>query len=129
MRIIPLDPDWSPSELGMLRQSHLFIDPPKEQLEKIPYKFVYTFRSDEAHSHGHNHMSTDWEKSQSSRSWKAKYGDRWQEAFRQTYESKMINKNDTHFFVGSVASHPNKFIIIGLLYPPRDAASQQSELF
>jgi hypothetical protein len=31
----------------------------------------------------------------------------------------MINKNDTHFYVGTVHQHPDAWIIIGLFYPPR----------
>jgi len=33
----------------------------------------------------------------------------------------MINKNDTHFIVGTVHGHPKEWIIIGLFYPPKDA--------
>ena len=49
--------------------------------------------------------------------------------FRQTYETEMIHKNDTHFYVGTVASHPNRWIIIGLFYPPRPVDTGQPELF
>lgn len=38
----------------------------------------------------------------------------------------MIGKYDTHFYVGTVASHPNRWIVIGLFYPPVQA---QSNLF
>ena len=41
----------------------------------------------------------------------------------------MIEKKDTHFFVGTVASHPNRWIIIGLFFPPRPADTGQARLF
>ncbi len=29
----------------------------------------------------------------------------------------MIEKNDTHFYVGTLHHHPNIWIIVGLFYP------------
>jgi hypothetical protein len=74
-------------------------------------------------------MCTDWEMGESYRQWRSRYADKWEEKFKQRYESEMIHKYDTYFYVGTVASHPNRWIIIGLFYPPKDAASQQAELF
>jgi hypothetical protein len=71
-------------------------------------------------------MCTDWEMGQSYRSWRVTYGDQWQEKFRFKYESEMMKKYDTHFYVGTVASHPNRWIVIGLFYPP---VQPQSSLF
>jgi hypothetical protein len=44
----------------------------------------------------------------------------------EKYEQEMIEKDDTHFYVGTVHLHPQTWIIVGLFYPPR---SQQSGLF
>lgn len=129
LRIAPLSPDWSEGELGMLRQSHLFVEPPRQQLEKIPCRFIYQFNCDESDCRGHNLMCTDWEMSQSYRQWRSDYGDTWEEKFRQRYEIEMIHKYDTHFYVGTVASHPNNWIIIGLFYPPREEQNVQATLF
>ncbi|MBE0657593.1 MAG: hypothetical protein IH602_07870 [Bryobacteraceae bacterium] len=123
------DPDWSESQRLMLRQTHLFVEPPREELQKIPYKFVYEFRCDDDDCRGHNLMCTDWEMLESYREWTVRYGDRWQEKFRLRYEEEMIRKNDTHFFVGTVASHPHSWIIIGLFYPTKDPAEGQGRLF
>ncbi|MBL8230819.1 MAG: hypothetical protein JNL98_20160 [Bryobacterales bacterium] len=65
-------------------------------------------------------MCTDWELGQSYRKWRQIYGDQWESAFREKYQRQMIEENDTHFFVGTVSSHPSKWIIIGLFYPPKD---------
>jgi hypothetical protein len=44
----------------------------------------------------------------------------WETAFRNRFERDMIEKYDTHFFVGTVHQHPNNWIIVGLFYPPRN---------
>lgn len=44
----------------------------------------------------------------------------------QKYETEMIEKNDTHFFVGTLLQYPGTWNIIGLFYPPR---SSQGEMF
>ena len=31
----------------------------------------------------------------------------------------MIEKFDTHFYVGTVHQHPKSWIIVGLFYPPK----------
>lgn len=77
LRIAPDTPEWSAGELGMLRQTHLFIEPPKQRLEKIPFRFIYQFNCDETGCPGHNLICTDWEMSQSYRQWRSGYGDRW----------------------------------------------------
>ncbi len=63
-------------------------------------------------------MCTDWEMGQSYRSWR-RYGQEWEAKFRQRYERDMIERNDTSFYVGTVHQHPNRWIIVGLFYPPK----------
>jgi hypothetical protein len=41
--------------------------------------------------------------------------------FRQRYERDMIEKNDTHFYVGYIHQHPDNWLIVGLFYPRRPA--------
>ena len=71
-------------------------------------------------------MCTDWEMSQAYRSWRLEYGDDWEAKFRQRFEREMTEKYETHFIVGTVASHPHRWIIIGLFYPPPEP---QNSLF
>jgi hypothetical protein len=56
---------------------------------------------------------------QSYRRWRKQYGNGWERKFRQRYEQELIEKFDTHFFVGTVHQYPNAWIIVGLFYPPR----------
>jgi hypothetical protein len=39
----------------------------------------------------------------------------------------MIEKLDTHFFVGTLHQHPNRWIIVGLFYP--QYSTKGAELF
>ena len=114
------DPNWSPSQMERLSQSYMFEDAPSSPLEKIPYKFYYEFRCDDRSCNGHRLSCTDWELGQSYRRWRIRYGSRWKIEFRKTYETRMIFKDDTHFYVGTVRHHPNSWIIVGLFYPPKE---------
>jgi hypothetical protein len=115
---------WSDSQLAILRQQDLFVSLPKQELEKIPFSFLYEFRCEEESCPGHKATCTDWEMAESYRKWKAKYGNAWEEKFRLRYEAQMISKFDTHFFVGTVHQHPGSWIIVGLFYPPRTAKAE-----
>jgi hypothetical protein len=64
-------------------------------------------------------MCTDWEMMQAYRAWRKEYGDRWADKFRRRFETEMINKNDTHFFVGTLHQYPKNWIIVGLFCPPK----------
>jgi hypothetical protein len=105
------------------------VESPKTELEKIPFSFRYEFRCDDGDCTGHKIICTDWEMGQSYRSWKAQYGNQWEQKFRQRYETEMIQKNDTHFYVGTVHAHPHIWIIVGLFYPPRVDDPAQRDLF
>jgi hypothetical protein len=116
-----IEPDaseWSAQQLTNLDQTMLFHSTPTEKLEKIPHKFKYNFRCDDADCNGHTMSCTDWEMAQSYRSWRDEYDEEWEIALRQKYEEEMINKFDTHFYVGTVHKHPKEWIIVGLFYPP-----------
>ncbi|MFL6283262.1 MAG: hypothetical protein ACJ74Q_09000 [Pyrinomonadaceae bacterium] len=126
LRITPTDSTWTQEQINMLRQGDLFKEQPTTELEKVPFLFTYTFRCDDDHCPGHTISCTDWEMGESWRRWSRKYGDEWQEKFRQRYEREMIDRNDTHFFVGTIHKHPNNWLIIGLFYPPKP---QTQDLF
>jgi len=119
LELAPDAADWTPTELAKLRRIPLFQQAPRKELEKIPYRFKYHFRCDERSCSGHRLSCTDWEMGQSFRRWRQDYGRGWEAKFRQRFEDDMINKNDTHFFVGTVHMHPAEWIIVGLFYPRR----------
>lgn len=121
--ISPVDrPDWTPAQRAILRQKSFGFDAkaPKEELEKIPFDFFYEFVCDDPGCRrGHKMSCTDWEMAEAYRKWKKDYGARWEAPFRQRFEGEMINRFDTHFFVGTMHAHPKNWIIVGLFYPPK----------
>ncbi len=121
--IEPTSANWTDAQLSILQQQHLFIQQPKTQLEKVPFSFSYEFQCEDSECNGHKLICTDWEIGESYRQWKAKYGHGWEEKFRQKYESEMIDKLDTHFYVGTVHQYPQTWIIVGLFYPPKSATT------
>lgn len=111
-------PTWTSKELEILSQESMFDKKPPSPLEKIPFRFIYRFACNESGCKGHRLSIVDWEINQAYRSWTRKYGTQWEEYFRQKFEEDMINKLDTHLFVGTMRAHPDVWIIIGLFYPP-----------
>ena len=121
---------WTSEQLQALQQGHLFSQGPKNQLEKVPFQFRYKFQCDEDACNGHTLICTDWEIGESWRKWSRDYGTGWEEKFRQMYEKEMIEKKDTHFFVGTHRVFPQTWMIIGLFYPPfQDSQTSLLPLF
>jgi len=118
-KIEPANNKWTESELTSLRQYTMFGNIPRNQLEKLPYKFSYQFICNVPNCSGHELECTDWEVGASFLSWRNKYGNEWTKKFKERYETDMILGNDTHFFVGTIHNHPDAWIIIGLFYPPK----------
>jgi len=110
---------WTPEQLTALKQDTLFQKAPEHTLEKLPFDFKYEFRCGDLDCKGHTMMCTDWEMGEAYRRWRIQYGDKWEAAFRHRFEKEMIEKFDTHFFVGTIHQHPNNWIIVGLFYPPK----------
>jgi hypothetical protein len=111
-------PEWTEEQATILRQVLLFEKMPAKRLEKIPFNFKYQFSCDDSDCAGHEMICTDWEMGASYRAWRNVYGADWEGKFRQKYEDEMINRFDTHFYVGTIHQHPGSWIIIGLFYPP-----------
>lgn len=110
---------WTDEEIARLKQYSLFGNAPQSQLEKIPYDFFYEFKCDDPNCHGHSLSCTDWEMGALYRKCVRSYGLNWEQKFRDTFETEMILGRDTHFFVGTIRTHPSEWIIIGLFYPPK----------
>ncbi len=119
LMITPTDPDWTANQKFILSQQLFsFETQPSHQLEKIPFDFRYEFRCTDPACRGHKCLCTDWEMGESYRKWRREYGSDWEEKFRERYQTYIIEKRDTHFYVGTVHQHPNTWIIVGLFYPP-----------
>jgi hypothetical protein len=127
LNIEPDSRQWTDGELARLRQYPLFGSTPAQELEKLSYKFTYKFVCNEPTCRGHELSCLDWELGQSYRSWCRKYGADWEQTLRQRYEREMMERYDTHFFVGTVRIHPDASIIVGLFYPPKQPVAPEPE--
>jgi hypothetical protein len=128
LRIVPSNIEWTPDQRAFLSQQLLFSkNTPHLPLEKIPYDFRYEFYCNDALCTGHDMICIDWEVGQSYRRWSQVYGLTWESKFRQRYEEEMINKYDTHFYVGTIHGHPGTWIIVGLFYPPFTSINENKE--
>jgi hypothetical protein len=116
-------PSWTDYQQALLRQGHLWQRAPTHELEKVPFSFRYQFHCEEDGCTGHTMICTDWEIGEAWRRWSKDYGSDWEAKFRQRFETEMIEKYDTHFYVGTVHKHPGTWIIVGLFYPPKPQAS------
>ncbi|MBI2980514.1 MAG: hypothetical protein HYY41_06825 [Chloroflexi bacterium] len=110
--------EWTPAEREKLLQYSIYDRHPLKPLEKIPYKFSYRFTCAEPYCGGHKLICVDWELGQAYRRWKREYADKWEQAIIGRFETDMILRYDTYFFVGTIHGHPGTWIIIGLFYPP-----------
>ncbi|MCL4465218.1 MAG: hypothetical protein M1389_04175 [Chloroflexi bacterium] len=123
--IVPADsPSWTEKELTNLRKEDLFAGAPPWVLEKIPVEFRYKFYCDDDNCDGHDMRLLDWEVAQSYRSWRLRYRDpdELSKKILQRYRDEIIEKYDTHFYLGTIANHPKSWTIIGLFYPPKAKA-------
>jgi hypothetical protein len=118
--ITPCGAAWTSKQANALKQSSLFHKAPAQELEKIPFDFSYEYRCQKFMCPGHTMICTDWEMGEAYRHWRRKYGDSWEAKFRERFETEMMEKNDTHFYVGNLHQFPNAWIVIGLFYPPRE---------
>ncbi|MCR4369446.1 MAG: hypothetical protein NUV67_06080 [archaeon] len=115
--------DWE-RELIEGSQRTLFETGYQSPLEKIPWKFSYIFKCNNSQCKGHNIMCEDWELLQSWRSWRKNYpsdSELWEKIRERYFE--LMKKRDLHFFMGTESRY-NKFLIIGLYYPPQKNAEE-----
>ena len=114
------DRDWKPEWKALFKQLHLF-GPGRKPLEKIPYKFSYWFKCEDADCKGHKMMIEDWEVGQLYRSMRDKY--RSEEVAVDKVKDKLLkvmcaSDVDTHFFVGTVRRY-GSYVIVGVFWPKK----------
>ena len=117
------DPAWTVDQLAKLKQAEqeeMFgTSVSLPELEKIPFKFTYEFDCTDPLCNGHSLLCTDWEMGETYRRFRDLYGqDGWEQKFRVNFERNMMDKKETHFYVGTVHQWPKSWIIVGLFYPP-----------
>lgn len=113
--------DWTDEERVKLLQEGLFDSEAARKrapLKKIPYSFHYEYESVGAESvERQRHMLTDWEVGALFLRCQRDYGKRWETFFRKKLEEEFAAK-DLMFLMGTVHRFPDKWLIVGLVYPP-----------
>jgi hypothetical protein len=113
---------WSEKQLNALRQQRMKLgeDDSKElrELEQLPVEFSYRFRCEDVRCRGHKMRILDWEIGEAYRKWSHAYPEDWERRIREKFEHELPGK-DLILVVGTMAAHPNTFVVIGLIYPPR----------
>ena len=112
--------DWKPEVLTRMKQTKLF-GATKSPLEKIPFKFSYSFFCEADGCSGHKMMIEDWEAGQLFRDMRTKFGDEGIacEKIKQKFFDAMCAEDiDTHFFVGTVLEH-GTWVILGVFWPKK----------
>ena len=96
----------------VFEQASLLEDPLKP-LEKPKYSFSYHYT---CAGHPHKHQIHDWEVQASFISYKRRYKTEAEAlAMMQQEFGERIPQRNLHFIMGTMASHPKTFIVIGLL--------------
>lgn len=114
---------WSKEQMECLTRSELFDSEQVSSrcpLRKIPYRFYYRYELGNGQS---QHLKiNDWEVG--ALYWRClrKYGDRWEEKFREKVETG-LHKLDLILLMGNIKNHPHRWIIGGIAYPPKSATA------
>jgi len=106
-----------------------FLEDPLKPIEKPKYSFSYHYTCD---GHPHKHQIHDWEVQAAFNHYKRRYGseDEALKMLQQEYGQNIPQRN-LHFIMGTMASHPRTFIVIGLLRSGLDPeeVKKQGQLF
>jgi hypothetical protein len=113
------DSKWTPAQEAIQSQDRIFTKK-LSKLEKIPYSFHYYFYCNDDNCRGHHLIITDWEIYQAYRSWNIQYPT---EVTLEKMKNKWLNEifsptRDSYFIVGTTRQY-NKFIILGIFWPPK----------
>lgn len=112
----PIDKDWSPKQLELLRQHSLF-DGPKP-LEKIPFDFRLKWRDGEGTTHDSKFLA--WEVGETWRAFRNKYSDPIS-VMRAKWMTDLFSPHrDLWFFMGNFAEHRQHFGVCGVFNPPKE---------
>jgi hypothetical protein len=125
--ITPVEPpDWTDDEkaklLQLQQQGNLF-DPTDSKsfrtLRKVPFDFHYRYLCEGIEGAAeYRHKIVDWEASALYWNVRKSHGRDWQNAFRKKMEREFATK-DLSFLMGTIHRFPNQWLIVSLLYPPK----------
>jgi len=99
-----------------------FFDKAKNVIEQIPFDFYYHFTCHgKPDCPGHKLPIIDWEIGQAYRSWRFNYKTTQLllDKIKEQWLGRLCaEKNDVYFYVGNMKRFHDKFMILGVFYPP-----------
>jgi len=122
--------DWTDAEksklLQMQNQGSLFDNSDKKEialLRKIPHDFHYKYSCTlNGETHEYRHKIVDWEAG--ALYWKVRKSSDWEKLFRAKLEEHLPSK-DLLFLMGTIHRFPDQWLIVSLIYPPKQQPSDQ----
>lgn len=124
--------EWKDEWKELRKNGDLFSNgaDPETMIRKLPYKFSYEF--EDVKGKRSTLMIEDWEIGALYWNCLARANGNDAEALqkvRQKYENEFLTKKDIHLFLGTtkeghVRRWPNPFVIIGVMYPNREAQTK-----
>lgn len=137
-RIMGLDiksvdsPNWTEAEkaklISLQNQADLFDDTDKgsvAQLRKLPYDFHYRYECDTPDGPvSFRHKLVDWEIGALFWNVHRAHGDAWEKPFRDKLERDLPSK-DLMFLLGTIHRFPDQWLIVSLIYPPKQPPSPE----
>ena len=124
-------PDWTEEDEAKLFQDGLFDSEQvrsRSPLRKLPYSFHYRYEcAVDGEVEQHRHMITDWEVGALYWNCLNRYGANWEKPLRQKLEAEFA-KNDLLLLMGTVHKFPDQWLIVGLVYPPKQETDKAGQL-
>lgn len=120
-------PEWTEEEkdklLKMQLQGDLFSSEAEKksiaQLRKLPYDFYYRYECDTPNGPIESrHKIVDWEIGALYWNVHRRHGKDWEKPFRKKLEEELPSQ-DLMFLMGTIHRFPEQWLIVSLIYPPR----------
>jgi len=119
-------PDWTDAEkaklLHLQEQGNLFDDSDARSipmLRKLPFDFHYRYVCNVGGGpKEYRHKIVDWEVGALFWNVRSRHGDRWQSPFLAKLAGELPGR-DLMFLMGTIHRFPDQWLIISLIYPPR----------
>jgi hypothetical protein len=117
------DPDWTQEERNKLLQQQA----QGRNLRKIPYNFYYWYKCDTPEGEKeYRNKIVDWEVGALFWNCKKSHKEAWEIPFRQKLEGLL--KSDMHFLMGNQHRFQDQWLIISLIYPPKQTMIEKPQL-
>jgi hypothetical protein len=97
-------------------------------LKKIPFDFHYRYECEvDGQNKSYRHKLVDWEVGALYWNVRSKHGESWEVPFRQKIEQH-LPASDLMFLMGTIHRFPDQWLIVSLIYPPRQPPEVENQL-